>query len=88
MGPARLHAGRDSHGGRLTAIPGTPPSLLHPPRGCRFNPRCPYVMDICREDPPPPLAPTPGHVTHVNACHLPQEVKDREGAALVAEEVA
>jgi peptide/nickel transport system ATP-binding protein len=79
-----------AEGGRLVAIPGTPPSLLHPPRGCRFNPRCPYVMDICREDPPPPLLPTPGHESHVNACHLPQEVKDREAARMVAqrEEVA
>jgi oligopeptide/dipeptide ABC transporter ATP-binding protein len=77
-----------SRGGRLTAIPGTPPSLLHPPRGCRFHPRCSFVMDVCRVDPPPPLAPTPGHETHINACHLPQEVKDREGARLVAEEVA
>jgi peptide/nickel transport system ATP-binding protein len=76
-------------GGRLTAIPGTPPSLLHPPRGCRFNPRCPYVMDICRDDPPPPLMPTPGHESHVNACHLPQEVKDREAARMTErEEVA
>jgi peptide/nickel transport system ATP-binding protein len=79
-----------AEGGRLVAIPGTPPSLLHPPRGCRFNPRCPYVMDICRDDPPPPLAPTPGHETHVNACHLPQEVKDREAVRITTpqEEVA
>src|SRR5215210_4691407 len=32
---------------RLTQIPGQPPSLLTPPVGCRFNPRCSYVMDIC-----------------------------------------
>jgi len=30
-------------------IPGTPPDLVNPPNGCRFHPRCPYVMDICRE---------------------------------------
>ena len=78
--------GRAAQGERLTAIPGTPPSLLHPPRGCRFNPRCSYVMDICRDDPPPPLAPVPGHATHLDACHLPQDVKDREAAALVAAE--
>jgi hypothetical protein len=46
-------------------------------------------MDICRDDPPPPLAPTPGQESHVNACHLPQDVKDREGARFVdREEVA
>src|SRR5438477_6284678 len=32
---------------RLVQIRGQPPSLLRPPRGCRFHPRCPYVMAIC-----------------------------------------
>jgi peptide/nickel transport system ATP-binding protein len=31
----------------LTGIPGSPPDLAHPPRGCRFNPRCPEVMPEC-----------------------------------------
>ena len=35
----------------LTGIPGSPPDLRRPPRGCRFQARCPDVMDICREDP-------------------------------------
>ncbi len=34
-------------------IPGNPPSLLNPPSGCRFHPRCPYVMEICKEKEPP-----------------------------------
>ncbi len=34
-------------------IPGEPPSLLNPPPGCRFHPRCPYAMDICRREEPP-----------------------------------
>ena len=34
-------------------IPGEPPSLLNPPPGCRFHPRCPYAMDICRKEEPP-----------------------------------
>ncbi len=37
----------------LTTLPGEPPDLLHPPAGCRFNPRCPYVTDVCRQDVPP-----------------------------------
>ena len=37
---------------RLVQIPGSPPSLLNPPRGCRFNPRCPSASDICRETVP------------------------------------
>ena len=32
---------------RLVQIQGSPPSLLNPPRGCRFHPRCPYVLDVC-----------------------------------------
>ena len=35
---------------QLRPIPGTPPSLLNPPGGCRFNPRCSHVMDICRSE--------------------------------------
>ncbi len=32
----------------LTGIPGSPPNLANPPAGCRFAPRCPKVMDVCR----------------------------------------
>ncbi len=45
--------GRSSGRGKLFSIPGTPPSLLNPPLGCRFHPRCPYVMEGCRHEPPP-----------------------------------
>jgi len=38
---------------KLSYIPGMPPDLTHPPRGCRFHPRCPYATDICREKEPP-----------------------------------
>ena len=31
---------------------GEPPSLINPPSGCRFHPRCPHVMDICKEQKP------------------------------------
>ncbi|RKY45421.1 MAG: ABC transporter ATP-binding protein [Candidatus Omnitrophota bacterium] len=34
------------------SISGTPPNLLNPPSGCRFHPRCPYVMDICKVEEP------------------------------------
>jgi peptide/nickel transport system ATP-binding protein len=36
----------------LTGIPGRPPDLASPPAGCPFAPRCPKVMDRCRESPP------------------------------------
>ena len=32
---------------------GEPPSLINPPSGCRFHPRCPHVMDVCRRERPP-----------------------------------
>jgi oligopeptide/dipeptide ABC transporter ATP-binding protein len=32
---------------------GDPPSLINPPPGCRFHPRCPEAMDICRKEVPP-----------------------------------
>jgi len=38
---------------KLSWIPGTPPDLRNPPTGCRFHPRCPYVMDVCRREEPP-----------------------------------
>jgi peptide/nickel transport system ATP-binding protein len=35
-------------GSPLKSIPGSVPNLINPPAGCRFHPRCPYVMDKCR----------------------------------------
>jgi peptide/nickel transport system ATP-binding protein len=37
---------------KLSAIPGSPPDMLNPPRGCRFWPRCSYAMEICRTKDP------------------------------------
>jgi peptide/nickel transport system ATP-binding protein len=37
----------------LAGIPGAPPDLAHPPAGCRFHPRCPQVMPMCRTVEPP-----------------------------------
>jgi peptide/nickel transport system ATP-binding protein len=32
---------------------GEPANLIHPPAGCRFHPRCPHAMDVCRVELPP-----------------------------------
>lgn len=47
--------GRKMKAGRkqLQEIPGMVPSLLEMPEGCRFHPRCPRMMDICRKEEPP-----------------------------------
>jgi peptide/nickel transport system ATP-binding protein len=74
---------------RLVQIPGTPPSLLSPPRGCRFNPRCPYVFDRCREELPDLRAGVVGE-GHSFRCHLADEdrarIWDAKKAALDAAE--
>jgi oligopeptide/dipeptide ABC transporter ATP-binding protein len=45
----------------LHAIPGLPPDLSHPPRGCRFAARCSRATDKCRAEEPPLAGPTPDH---------------------------
>jgi len=41
--------------GRLESIPGEHPDLRNPPPGCRFHPRCPYAMHICKTEEPPEI---------------------------------
>src|SRR6266704_3044699 len=53
---------------RLASIPGQPPDLLNPPPACRFNPRCPFVMDVCKKIDPP--LEKIGSGEHYVACHL------------------
>jgi peptide/nickel transport system ATP-binding protein len=72
---------------RLTQIPGQPPSLLRPPNGCRFHPRCPYVMEVCKTT-VPELKPTQRDQEHLERCHLDEETKEREAAKLLAATMA
>lgn len=44
----------------LHFIPGAPPDLVEPPPGCRFHPRCPHAMQICREVQPADVGLVPG----------------------------
>ncbi len=50
-----------------TSIPGSAPSLLDPPPGCRFHPRCSRAFDTCRVDDP---VFREVHADHGTACHL------------------
>jgi peptide/nickel transport system ATP-binding protein len=61
---------------RLPAIPGLPPSLLRPPRGCHFRPRCPHAFEPCTEVPAleARLSASPGHL---DRCWLTVEEKHR-----------
>ena len=58
---------------RLVPIPGNPPSLLNPPTGCSFHPRCPHVDkvpgDLCRTT-LPDLTPGDRGDNHLKRCHL------------------
>src|ERR687898_1706292 len=67
---------------RLVQIQGQPPSLLNPPKGCRFHPRSPYVMEICKST-QPALLPITNEPHHLQACHLDEETKDREVVKLL-----
>jgi peptide/nickel transport system ATP-binding protein len=76
----RLEASRDE---QLVPIPGTPPSLIRPPSGCHFHPRCRYAQpEHARID--PALEPVPGEPEHFVACLLEPEVRGRLWADLSA----
>jgi len=57
---------------RLAAIPGLPPSLIDPPEGCRFAPRCPHRFDRCSVR--PELAPRVS-ANRLDACHLDPAIR-------------
>lgn len=67
------------------ALEGRPPNLADPPKGCRFNPRCPLAIQKCREEVPPLETVTPDHRT---ACWRWQDVVPLVGAPVKAGEVA
>jgi len=55
---------------KMISIPGSPPDLLYPPPGCRFTPRCPYAMGICKKVDPEFLEVEKNHYV---SCHLAQK---------------
>lgn len=56
---------------KLETIPGNPPSLIKPPSGCRFHPRCKYAKDICKRVNPALVELKDGHVSK---CHFAEEL--------------
>jgi len=67
---------------QLVAIEGAPPSMVAPPPGCAFNPRCPYRFSPCTTE-LPELKPIPGG--HPDRCHLSDQSKREIWAATLAE---
>ena len=55
---------------RLVPIKGSPPDLLHPPKGCPFSSRCPHTMSICLDEEPPTFGISE---TQSSACWLMHE---------------
>ena len=62
-----------TRGKKLAMVKGAVPSLLNPPQGCRFHPRCPQVQDICRKK--VPLLEDYGQGRRV-ACHFAHELRE------------
>lgn len=54
---------------RLVSIPGTPPDLLAPPKGCGFAARCKYCMRVCQEEYPPEFTVGEGHMANCWLLH-------------------
>lgn len=54
---------------RLSTIPGRPPDLVNPPKGCRFAPRCAYARDLCHKEEPQLVQAESPH--HLYACFYP-----------------
>jgi len=61
---------------RLNVIPGVVPNPLHFPEGCKFNPRCSFVTDRCKEEEPQLIEVEEGHLVRCwNIDKVAQEVK-------------
>jgi oligopeptide/dipeptide ABC transporter ATP-binding protein len=60
---------------RLHSIKGMPPSLIKPPQGCKFGPRCPHRFERCDDE--PELVPRTDRREHLDRCWLDVGTKHR-----------
>jgi peptide/nickel transport system ATP-binding protein len=72
-----------AEGADLKPIPGTPPSLLRPPSGCRFHLRCSYAFEPCIPNVPELLPVADSASGHQVACHLAHDFREREAHDLL-----
>jgi peptide/nickel transport system ATP-binding protein len=73
MGSLPSLTGREQ---RLATIPGSVPAPERMPQGCRFGPRCPFVIEACRQAQPPLVQVEPGHEVACIRAPLEQHVTE------------
>ncbi|HWG24631.1 ABC transporter ATP-binding protein [Actinospica sp.] len=67
----------DRDGAPRLAGAGSPPSLIHPPTGCRFHPRCPFAMAKCKVETPPALSVGD---SHTSSCWLHENTENAQAS--------
>jgi oligopeptide/dipeptide ABC transporter ATP-binding protein len=72
----------------LRFIPGSPPDLVDPPTGCRFHPRCPLAMEVCRAQLPATVVSGNGHLVECWAQCPPESIPPGGAARLSTKEIA
>jgi oligopeptide transport system ATP-binding protein len=70
---------------RLRPIRGAPPSLLNPPTGCAFHPRCDFARERCERE--VPMLRVVAGAAHYSACHFAEELGDVEIAEFREKEI-
>jgi oligopeptide/dipeptide ABC transporter ATP-binding protein len=82
VGLLRSLPGLVASGERLHPIGGSPPSMLNPPSGCAFHPRCPLAREVCTER--QPALRLIDEEEHWSACHFAEQVSKTETVSDIA----
>jgi peptide/nickel transport system ATP-binding protein len=76
---AQVNTGNAGNAGEATPYArGEPPSLINPPGGCRFHPRCPYAMPVCSQRRPARTDLGNGHWTHCFLYSKGEEASEKD----------